>query len=100
MDIQVDWVMSDRCEQLNICMALVNLDNHLQSVDNRIYMKSGVNSNIWWATNNISTGEEFSTSLDIKQEQFNTIKHDNMVYSYLKHHKAYFRPDHFKHNAT
>eukprot|EP00957_Ditylum_brightwellii_P094150 7168287-Ditylum_brightwellii.AAC.1 len=60
--------MDDQCQKFNICAALAILDELFQRVDNIIYIKSGITSNIWCTPADIPTREEFNTTFDSKQE--------------------------------
>eukprot|EP00957_Ditylum_brightwellii_P101854 7762736-Ditylum_brightwellii.AAC.1 len=101
-DIQVEWLMDDKCQKFNVGTALINRVNQFQR-----------------SLTDIPTGEEFNTASNSKQEQvdnnpakvkiyftlyshlkFNTTKYDIMVYNYLRHHNVYLEPDHFKWNDT
>eukprot|EP00957_Ditylum_brightwellii_P076379 5805259-Ditylum_brightwellii.AAC.1 len=68
INVQIEWVMADRCTWFNLCAALVIVLEKMQGVNPSLYMESKISNTMWKKPTNIPTGNNFSTAFDTKQE--------------------------------
>eukprot|EP00957_Ditylum_brightwellii_P042006 3180695-Ditylum_brightwellii.AAC.1 len=87
------------------------------NVDPSIYVKSEVMNEVWKTRDDIPSAAAFNTAFDVKQEsvfkggskakvyailvtkmRFNTIKHHNDVWNFIKAGNVYIKPDQYKRN--
>ena len=93
-------------------MAFISLITKMGTVDPSIYVKSKVTNEVWKTPNNIPSAAAFNTAFDVKQEsvfkggskakvyamlvtkmRFNTIKHHNDVWNFIKAQNVYIKLD-------